>query len=371
MAGSALRWAALNLRCAGRPGTRQRLFRTVAERGMPGDPDSILECAAALPGPNRDDEASRELERARRSGFGILTLEDAGYPALLRVLSDPPLVLYVRGRLTPGDALAVAVVGSRRATPHGAHLAAGIAGGLGRAGLTVVSGLARGIDAAGHRGALAAGGRTIAVLGSGVDRIYPEEHRRLAGAIAERGAVISEMPIGTPPLARHFPERNRIIAGLCWATVVVEAARDSGSLITAALAAEEGRSVHAVPGPVGAPNAEGPNGLLRDGASVCRSAEDVLEDLPPRIVAAARGRAPGPGDPASGPPGGEARVALTAEQRRVVGALPATRGIGVEELGRRCGLPAGTLLATLLELELLGRVRQIPGPRFLAAPCKL
>ena len=371
MAGSALRWAALNLCCAGQPGTRQRLLRDAAARGGAGGggadgAPSILEIAAGLVEPRFEAAAARELERARRDGARLLTPEDADFPALLRAISDPPLVLYVRGALLPEDALAVAVVGSRRATPHGAHLAAAIAGGLGAAGFTVVSGLARGIDAAGHRGALASGGRTIAVLGSGLDRIYPAEHRRLADRIAARGAVVSELPFGAPPLARHFPERNRIIAGLAWATVVVEAARDSGSLITAALANEEGRSVHAVPGPVGTPNAEGPNALLRDGALVCRSAGDVLEDLAPQIVEAARRHAPAPVAAA-----GTARRDLTAEQRRVLEALPQGRGIGAEELERRCALPAGTLLATLLELELLGLIRQIPGPRFLRAPCKI
>jgi DNA processing protein len=405
MSGSALRWAALNLFCAGQPGTRRRLLREAAPpagggagaegagaaRIHAGGAPRIPAAAAALLDARWEDAAARELERARRLGVRVLTLEDDDYPPLLRAASDPPLVLYVRGDLAPGDALAVAVVGSRRATPHGLHLAESIARGLGAAGFTVVSGLARGIDAAGHRGALTGGGRTIAVLGSGIDRIYPAEHRRLAEMVARRGALLSELPLGAVPLPRHFPERNRIIAGLSWSTVVVEAARDSGSLITAALAAEDGRAVHAVPGPVGAPGAEGPNALLRDGALVCRSAGDILEDLAPQIVEAAHRQAPSPpapppmddvgqrgpvGDAGAAPavaadPAGAPDAGLTAAQRRVLAALSAVRGIGVEDLGRRCGIPPGTLLATLMELELLGLVRQIPGPRFLSAPCKI
>jgi DNA processing protein len=211
--------------------------------------------------PSRD-----EIERARRKGVEVLTPADPAYPPLLKGSADPPGALYLRGSLEADDRLAVAVVGARRATPYGLDLAAKLGRDLAARGFTVVSGLARGIDAAAHRGALEGGGRTLAVLGSGVDRIYPEEHEALAQSIAARGAVISEMPLGTAPLAKHFPQRNRVIASLGWGTVVVEAARDSGSLITANLALQEGRLVFAVPGLVGEPNAEGTNALLRAGA---------------------------------------------------------------------------------------------------------
>jgi DNA processing protein len=264
--------------------------------------------------------------------------------------------------------LAVAVVGSRRATPHGLRLASRIAAGLAMRGFVVVSGLARGIDAAAHRGALRAGGRTLAVLGSGLSRIYPAEHRGLAEQIAAQGAVVSELPLHSPPLKRHFPERNRLIAWLSWGTVVVEAAADSGSLITADLAASEGRAVFAVPGPVGEPQAEGTNGLLRQGAAVCRDANDILDDLAPQLVDAARriGRVDGHEKvigPPRRPPAGEP---LTQDQRLVLQAIPASRGIGIEPLGRACGLDPGSLLATLLELELRGMIRQLPGRRFMA-----
>lgn len=312
-------------------------------------------------------------ERARRRGVVALTPRDPGYPPLLSGTANPPRVLYVRGRIAPEDRLAIAVVGARRATPAGLDLAERIGRDLARRGFTVVSGLARGIDAAAHRGALDGGGRTIAVLGSGLDRVYPPEHEGLARSIAERGALLSEKPFGTAPLAGHFPERNRIIAGMSWATVVVEAARDSGSLITANLALEEGRLVFAVPGGVGEPNAEGTNALLRSGAHCCRGAGDILEDLGPQLLdtAAAVGQARDSGpsemqresDPevARGTIGGDAE---NDAERKVLASLPRTRGRDLESLGRATGLAPAVLQATLLGLELREIVRSTPGPRY-------
>jgi len=361
---------------AARPGSRQR-FIAGAGRGGAGW-SSFLEPLVSELHPGWEQAARAELERARALGVSVVTLEDAGYPALLGASSDPPCLLYVRGGLLLEDSLSIAVVGSRRATPNGLEAARGLGRALSASGYTVVSGLARGIDAAAHAGALEGGGRTIAVLGSGLDRIYPAEHRRLAESIARQGAVVTELPFGASPLKRHFPERNRVIAALCWATVVVEAARDSGSLITADLAAEEGRSVYAVPGAVDDPNAEGTNGLLRAGALVCRSAADVLEDIAPQIAAAARAVAAArPGGaaagtkgsaPDSGPPDAQG---LTLDERRVLSRLPKTRGVGIETLAESCGLAPGPLLATLLELELRGLARQLPGRRFTSAACKI
>ena len=317
-----------------------------------------------------------EQERARRLGVGFLIPQDPGYPPLLKGTADPPEVLYVRGAIVPDDRLAIAVVGARRATPAGVDLAERIGGDLARHGFTVVSGLARGIDAAAHRGALAGGGRTIAVLGSGLDRVYPSEHEALARSIAERGALLSEKPFGTAPLAGHFPERNRIIAGMAWATVVVEAARDSGSLITANLALEEGRLVFAVPGAVGEPNAEGTNALLRSGAHCCRSAEDVLEDLGPQLletvaaVRAARGqgredRAEDENTAAGGVSNTPSRgAAQTDAERKVLASLTRTRGKDLEALGRATGLAPAALNVALLGLELRGMVRSVAGPRY-------
>ncbi len=369
MSDSALRWAALNLRCAAQSGLRRRIMSRAAPDS---DPSAILRAAAGPPDQRLEAEARAEIEMARRDGIGLITPADRRYPALLRAASDRPLLLYVRGTLQPEDVLAIAIVGSRRATPQGILLAERIAADLAGQGFAVVSGLARGIDAAAHRGALEAGGRTLAVLGSGLRRIYPAEHLRLAERIAAQGAVISELPLLAPPLKRHFPERNRLIAWLTWATVVVEATADSGSLITADLAASEGRTVFAVPGPVGEPQAEGTNALLRQGALVCRSAADIVEDLAPQLVEASRGLRRGTGNekgnenvigpPCRLPPG----AAPTPEKRLVLQAIPVGRGIGIEALGRASGLDAGTLLATLLELEISGRIRQLPGRRFVA-----
>jgi DNA processing protein len=279
----------------------------------------------------------------------------------------------MRGGIAADDRLAIAVVGARRATPSGLELARRIGVDLARAGFTVVSGLARGIDAAAHRGALEGGGRTIAVLGSGLDRIYPEEHEALARSIVERGTLLSEQPPGVAPLGGHFPKRNRIIAGMAWATVVVEGTHNSGSLITANLALEEGRLVFAVPGNVGEPNAEGTNALLRSGAHCCRGAEDVLEDLGPMIVetaaqvAAARGAAPGvPGTA----PGVTASADTSPDERAVIAALARTRGKDLEAIGQVTGLAPQALNVALLGLELRGIVVAHPGPRYFlkAAP---
>lgn len=357
MSDSALRWVGLALASPGRPGLRRRPVVTA-------EPDLEL-----LP-QGWEAGARSEIERARRIGVTLVTLQEDGYPPLLRASSDPPPVLYVRGRLEADDRLAVSIVGARRATAQGERTASRLAEDLARRGFTIVSGLARGIDAAAHRGALEGGGRTIAVLGCGIDRVYPREHARLAEAIAGRGAVISELPLGSAPLKQNFPERNRLIAWLSWATVVVEAARDSGSLITGRLAADEGRMVLAVPGPVGEPTTEGTNGLLRQGAACCRGADDVTEDLAPQIVETAaavsatrRLSRPAPAD--GDAPGGRTAKDLTADQRRILGALPPTRGIGAEELGAACEVPPGRLLAALLELELQGLVRPLPGRRFI------
>jgi DNA processing protein len=383
---TALLWAALNMHFAASPGRRQRVFSGARRGGVVGF-SSLLEPLTSELHPGWEEAARAELNRAKSQGAAVLTFEDESYPPLLRAASDPPWLLYVWGELRPEDVLSIAVVGSRRATPHGLRVARGIGRSLSDSGFTVVSGLARGIDAAGHRGALDGSGRTIAVLGSGLDRIYPVEHRRLAESIARRGAVVTELPFGAAPLQRHFPERNRVIAALSWATVVVEAARDSGSLITADLAADEGRAVYAVPGPVDEPNAEGTNGLLRSGALVCRSAADVLEDLAPQITEAARAvsAARGPvatdgqqGSQETGAPllpemeaAATGGAGLTPDERQVLSRLPRTRGIGIETLGEACRMGPGRLLAALLELELRGLVRQLPGRRFTSAACKI
>lgn len=229
----------------------------------------------------RQDEArlEQELALAQRHGIAIVTLGDAGYPKALRSISDPPLALYVKGTLLPGDETAVSVVGARRASLYGLQCAERLGYDLALRGVTVVSGLARGIDAAAHRGALRAKGRSLAVLGSGLLRVYPVEHGSLAEEIAARGAVLSEYPLEAPPLAQHFPRRNRLISGLSLGVVVVEAAQRSGALITADCALEQGREVFAVPGPVTSATSHGTHQLLKQGARLAASVEDIVEEL--------------------------------------------------------------------------------------------
>ncbi|MGC4191600.1 MAG: DNA-processing protein DprA [Thermomicrobiales bacterium] len=235
--------------------------------------------AASLESTRRSLDVNTICSGLERDGISVVTIDDAAYPRLLREIHQPPPVLFVRGTLVEDDAMAVAIVGTRQITPYGRTVTEAIASGLAQAGVTVVSGMAKGVDGVAHQAALDAGGRTIAVLGSGLRQIYPAEHRRLAERIAELGAVISDYPPDTKPDARNFPARNRIISGLSCGVVVTEAPEKSGALITVDFAADQGRDVCAVPGPVGASKSAGCNQLIRNGAFLVRSARDVLDDL--------------------------------------------------------------------------------------------
>ena len=311
------------------------------------------------------DDTGRDRTAAPRA----IERGDAEYPALLLAVPTAPATLHVRGALVEGDTLAVAVVGSRRATPYGLSLAETLAADLAARGVTIVSGLARGIDTAAHRGALRVGGRTIAVLGSGVDVVYPPENARLAEEIAGRGALVSQFAPGTPPLPHHFPTRNAVIAGLSLAVVVVEAAERSGSLITARLAAELGREVLAMPGRATAPESRGANRLIQDGAALALGWEDVVAALPERwkacldtrgTIGAAGERVTGR-EHRSGP--GEAADRPSAATRQVLSLL-GEDPVEIDHVIERSGLGAGPVSAALLDLELEGRVRQIEGKRF-------
>jgi DNA processing protein len=305
--------------------------------------------AAAVPGALT--RARAEVDRLATLGATLIAWSDPAYPSRLRTIADPPLALAVRGSVG-ADEPAVAVVGARRASPYGRRVAEELGRGLAQAGLTVVSGLAAGIDAAAHHGALAGGGRTVAVLATGVDRVYPPWHRELADQVAAAGALVSEFACGTPPLQFHFPRRNRIISGLALGTVVVEAAERSGSLITARYALEQGREVFAVPGPVGVPLHGGQHRLIQQGARLVTGVEDVLDELAPALVDRLRqARA------------ALAEAALSAEERRVLDAL-GDAGRHVDDVIRTAGLTPGAALETLLALELRGLVRQSPGKRF-------
>lgn len=302
----------------------------------------------------------RELTAIERERIDVLSLFDPAYPARLKMIADPPPLLYITGTLTEQDELAVAIVGARRATAAGRVLTEELSHDLAAAGMTVVSGLARGVDAAAHRGALAAQGRTIAVLGCGIDRTYPPEHDRLRRQIEERGAVLSEVPVGAPPHSHHFPRRNRIISGLSLGVVVTEAAINSGSLITAKLAAEQGREVFAVPGFVKEDTSRGTNALLKDGAALIERAQDVIDAVLPQLDPALRLRLQ---PPRAKNEGGDQ---LGKEEQLVYDALP-YEPLTVDEVIVATGLSVSAVMASLLSLELRQRVRQLPGQRYLRA----
>lgn len=284
---------------------------------------------------DRVDALEADLDRL---GWRFLALEEPGFPARLAATSDPPLGVFTRG--CAAEERAVALVGARHATAYGREVAEYLGRELAAAGVTVVSGMARGVDAAAHRGALAGGGRTVAVWGAGPDRLYPAEHEALADEIVVRGCLLTEYPPGCPPLPHHFPERNRLIAGLSEAVVVVEAGERSGALITARLALEEGRDVMAVPGSVFSRLSVGPNGLLRAGAAPVLTADDVLSalGLPPR------------------PPG------AAEEEPPLLKLIPPGEAVTVDRLAAESRQPIAQILEALLALELAGRVlRQADG----------
>ena len=313
---------------------------------------------------------ARQLDSAARLRATFLTLDDPVYPEQLRTIADPPLVLAVRGGRELPALTSIAVVGARRATHYGLATAGILARDLAFAGIAVVSGGARGIDSAAHAGALEAGGVTIAVLGSGLDVAYPEENAGLFNRIAESGAVVSEFAFGTTPQQRFFPYRNRLIAGLSLGVVVVEGAKGSGSLITAGLAADGGRDVFAVPGPITSPLSEGPHRLIQDGARLVTGVEDILSELPfgalPGPIPQLPGRGGAEGHGAEGADGEARAGAIEAGsiEEAVAGALDAAVGSTADELGASLGLATGDLLGALLELELKGRIKQLPGGRF-------
>lgn len=321
------------------------LFKTLA----PGKADPVGMLAAALePRPDRRRAliatatalAARASSQAADCGAAVAIVGLEGYPPRLAEIADPPIVLWTIGDRSLLSRPAVALVGSRRATPAGLVLARGLGRDLARAGLTVVSGLARGIDAAAHQGALEAGGPTVAVLGCGVDVVYPREHRDLVSRVGSTGCLVSELPPGTPPLARHFPLRNRVISGLSLAVVVVEAAERSGSLITARMALEQGRDVLAVPGSVVSGCHRGCHALIKDGAGLVETADDVLAALGWQPAA------PRPTPRVSGD---------------VLGAMTVGDPINPDDLAARLARPPGALLAELAELELAGQVARMPG----------
>lgn len=299
----------------------------------------------------------KEKERLLRLGVAALTWHDPSYPPLLREITDPPPVLFVRGRLEALHQVSVTVVGTRRPTTYGRQVAEDLAKALARAGVTVVSGLARGIDAMAHRAALSADGITVAVLACGLDMVYPPEHLSLARQIMEKGALVSDYPLGTHPRSEYFYRRNRIMSGLSLGVVVVEGEMTSGALITAKWALEQGRDVFAVPGPIYSPASQGPHWLIQQGAKLVQRVEDILEELNLSALAALSPPPPPKPEPL-GEPESTVLQHLGAEPRHV------------DEVCRLSCLPVAVVSSTLAVLELKGLVRQVGAMTYIrSSPC--
>jgi DNA processing protein len=300
----------------------------------------------------RKDVSLEQVEqRIHALGVQLLTWDDAAYPRHLKEIDQPPPVIYVRGTLEPQDDWAVAVVGTRKVTAYGRQVAEDVAAVLAHSGVTIVSGLARGVDSIAHQAAINAGGRTLAVLGSGVDLVYPPENRKLASQIMEQGALISDYAIGTQPDGQNFPPRNRIISGLSLAVVIVEAGDTSGALITASFAAEQGRDVFAVPGNINAPQSRGTNRLIRDGAQPLLNPQEVLEALNLTMVTEHQAaRVTLPADPV------EARLYQLLSQQPM----------HVDDIRALAEMPIEAVSAALAMMELKGMVRQVGGMNYVA-----
>ncbi|MHB9155315.1 MAG: DNA-processing protein DprA [Endomicrobiales bacterium] len=328
-----------------------------------GAPVSELSCvedisqnlAAKIACARERGEAEREMALAEKLGVRILTCQDPEYPETVRMLPDYPAVLYVRGTLTPADTLSVALVGTRRPTAYGRNVASRFARELAGLGVTTVSGLARGIDTEVHDASLSAGGRTLAVLGNGLNRHYPPENRKLEEKLMRSGALVSEFPLDFPPDRANFPRRNRIIAALALATVVVEADIKSGALITSSFALEQGKDVFAVPGPIFSPVSRGTHHLLKSGAGCAESADDIVEAIRPLAEWVRRKRALPP------PPAEELPLAGSGEEKILSLLEEHCEGVTVDQLVGRLRLPLSELSTALLELEMKGLVRALPG----------
>lgn len=329
--------------------------------GVDGMTPKSVEALLLARGEDPFAAAERHCAGAEDGPWQVVCLPEQEYPDQLRELYDPPAVLWVRGQLPPDPC--AAIVGSRRATPYGLRVARRLAEELAAAGVPVVSGLARGIDTEAHVGALAGGGPTVAVLGCGIDRVYPPENRHLSAEIAQCGALVSELPPGFAPLAGHFPARNRLISGLAAVTVVVEAGERSGALITADLALEQGREVMAVPGNITSPASVGCNRLIAQGARPVLAAADVLEEL--GLPAAGGKTVAIPGDRAEGERTSDDGCGAAAVAGRVLAAV-SDEGSSLDDIVAATGLPAREVLAALTALQLAGRVESAPGGRFVS-----
>lgn len=333
-------------------GSAEAVLRAKAEalERVPGISQQVARAIVSFPW---QDALDRELRVIETRGLGLIRFGDEGYPELLAAIHSPPPILYLRGTIEPEDRVAVAIVGSRQASPYGSTMAEQISGELAERGVTIVSGMARGIDAAAHRSALRAAGRTIAVLGCGLGVTYPPEHAELADQIAEQGALISEFPIFTPPKPGHFPQRNRIISGLARGVVVIEAGLKSGALITANYALEQGREVFAVPGQATSRSSRGCHQLIKAGAKLTEGWEDIWEEIELQVapgVQVVRDLTP-------------VSRSLAQEEILIIDALEAGP-MQIDDLIGRTQLPAGQMASLLLSLMLKGMIEELPGKSF-------
>src|SRR5258708_182056 len=321
---------------------------TLEAAGLKRDTISVIKSAEML------EKAAREIEELARLGGEAFTLSDELYPKLLRETYDPPIVIYYLGNLTAAlSQPAIAIVGSRRCSTYGRNVAEKLSRGLAERGVTIVSGLARGIDSAAHRGALDGRGITVGVMGTGLDAVYPRENRKLAERIVEKGALITEFPLATPPVSQNFPFRNRVISGISLGVMIVEGAERSGSLITARMAYEQGREVFAVPGNITSSKSFGPNYLIKDGAKLVQTWQDVVEEFPPehksRILAVEKSDSP-----ADQPLLEEA--VLSDSERKVFSLIKTDESIHIDQLIHACKLNPSELMGALLKLEMLDKI---------------
>jgi DNA processing protein len=306
------------------------------------------------------DLVDQEIENIDRLDIGVVTFSDGNYPESLRQIDDSPLILYMKGSILPEDRYAIGIVGSRHMSLYGKEMACRFATDLASRGLTIVSGLARGIDTTAHKAALKTGGRSIAVLGCGIDNVYPPENKELFESLSQAGAVISEFPLGTPPNRENFPKRNRLISGLSLGALVVEAAAGSGSLITADYALEQGKEVFAVPGGVTSVNSVGTNSLIKRGAKLVQNADDVFIELAPLLRGIMRSEAPQKG---GGMVTDLSGLEINDKEKAICKAL-CSEPRHIDLISRETGIAPQNLLGIMLSLELKGIVRQAEGKRF-------
>ncbi len=320
--------------------------------------DKIID---AIRNTNPFDIARREYEECEKLGVTVLTCDDEHYPVSLNEIFDPPIVLYQKGTIEPADQLAVAIVGSRKCTPYGKRIAEKLSAGLARAGVTIISGLARGIDAVAHQAAIKAGGRTIAVLANGLSMVYPPEHAELAEEVARQGAVLTESPLQMQPTRGLFPQRNRIVSGLSLGVIVVEASKTSGTLHTARHAMEQGREVFAVPGPIDSRESEGCHHLIRDGVKLIQGVDDILQELGPLI------------EPIQSTQTKDVEVRvprelnLSQQQTEILNHL-GTEPVSVDSIIEQAGIEPSRVLSTLTILEMKRLIERLPGNQILRIP---